>query len=111
MASGDHDRWAPTHSRRVRGAALLALPALLALGTCNHAAAPTGVLAAAATREGAAADLATWDRLRAPGTVGRDSPTAGEDAAVVLDAARHRLLLFGGKGDDDVNVNELWTFD
>lgn len=45
------------------------------------------------------------------GTPGRDSPTAGEDMAVVHDALRHRLFLYGGKGDDDVILNELWTFE
>jgi hypothetical protein len=54
---------------------------------------------------------AGWERLHAGGVPGRDSPAAGEDAALACDAARHRVLLYGGKGDDDVNRNDLWSFD
>lgn len=54
---------------------------------------------------------AGWEEIAPAGEAGRDSPTVGEDAALAYDAARHRLLLYGGKGDDDVNRNELWSFD
>src|SRR5206468_9366629 len=34
-----------------------------------------------------------------------------EDAALAHDPVRHRVWLYGGKGDDDVNLNELWALD
>jgi hypothetical protein len=54
---------------------------------------------------------AGWDEVHTGGVPGKDSPTAGEDGAVAHDPIRHRVLLYGGKGDDDVNGNELWAFD
>jgi hypothetical protein len=54
---------------------------------------------------------AGWEEIVPGGAVGRDSPTTGEDGALAYDGARHRLWLYGGKGDDDVNRNELWSFD
>lgn len=54
---------------------------------------------------------AGWEEIAPGGVAGRDSPTSGEDGALAYDGTRHRLWLFGGKGDDDVNRNELWSFD
>jgi len=48
-----------------------------------------------------------WEELN----LGQDAPPAGEDTAAVLDAARHRVLVYGGKDDDDKNRNELWALD
>jgi hypothetical protein len=42
---------------------------------------------------------------------GLAAPPAGEDAAVALDAVRHRVLLYGGKDDHDRNRDELWALD
>jgi hypothetical protein len=38
-------------------------------------------------------------------------PSAGEDCAMIYDPTKHRLILFGGKNNDDQNLNEVWTFD
>ena len=38
-------------------------------------------------------------------------PSAGEDAAMAYDRLRRRVVLFGGKGDDDVDLDELWCLD
>src|SRR5262245_38863266 len=35
-------------------------------------------------------------------------PSAAEDCAVFYYPPHHSLVLFGGKGDDNKNVNELW---
>jgi hypothetical protein len=42
---------------------------------------------------------------------GAVAPPAGEDCSAVYDPDRHRLVLFGGKTDADVNVNEVWELD
>jgi len=55
--------------------------------------------------------LPGWQKIHAGGRPGTDSPRAGEDGEIVYDGTRHRLLLYGGKGDDDVNIDELWAFD
>lgn len=39
------------------------------------------------------------------------SPAAGEDCAMIYDPRQHRLVLFGGKNDDDQNLSEVWTLD
>jgi hypothetical protein len=39
------------------------------------------------------------------------APTAGEDIAMIYDPRQHRILLFGGKDDDNQNSNELWALD
>ncbi|MGH7452430.1 MAG: kelch repeat-containing protein, partial [bacterium] len=38
-------------------------------------------------------------------------PTVAEDCAMIYDPAKHRIVLFGGKNDDNQNLNEVWTFD
>jgi hypothetical protein len=38
-------------------------------------------------------------------------PSAAEDGALVYDPVAHRVLLFGGKNDQDENLNEVWEFD
>ncbi len=40
-----------------------------------------------------------------------NSPTAGEDVALIYDPRSHRIILFGGKDDENQNSNEVWTFD
>jgi hypothetical protein len=102
----------PAHGQAPASAAVVAV-LLTALGGCSKGG---DALAAAAIGNGPyghATDpgRTTWQQLRAGGTPGQDSPSAGEDAALAYDGARHRLLLFGGKGDDDKNRNELWSFD
>jgi hypothetical protein len=39
------------------------------------------------------------------------APPAGEDCTAIYDPDRHRLVLFAGKTDADVNVNEVWELD
>jgi hypothetical protein len=38
-------------------------------------------------------------------------PGAAEDCALVYDPQAHRIVLFGGKNDEDQNMNEVWSFD
>ncbi len=64
-----------------------------------------------ASRPVPASERAGWEEIHGGGVAGRDSPTASEDAALAYDPERQRVLLFGGKGDDDVTRNELWSFD
>jgi hypothetical protein len=96
-------------SRRGAGAFVaVALSLALSLVTsgCGHAS-----HASESTRSPDSAPRAVgqggWEELDS----GDDAPPAGEDTAAVLDPARHRVLLYGGKGDDDRNRNELWAFD
>ncbi len=46
---------------------------------------------------------------RTPGL--SQSPAAGEDCAMIYDPREHRLVLFGGKSDDDQNLSEVWALD
>jgi len=102
----------PSHGFAPATGAAVVAGLLAALGGCGRDAAAVEAAAIERAGRGAAGqDRATWELLRAGGAPGQDSPTAGEDMALAYDAARHRLLLYGGKGDDDVNRNELWSFD
>ncbi len=38
-------------------------------------------------------------------------PAAAEDCAMIYDPAQHRLVLFGGKDDQNKNLNEVWSLD
>jgi hypothetical protein len=38
-------------------------------------------------------------------------PGVAEDCAMIYDPVEHRLVLFGGKNDDNQNLNEVWVFD
>ncbi|MFQ5632023.1 MAG: kelch repeat-containing protein [bacterium] len=38
-------------------------------------------------------------------------PQAGEDCAMIYDPVAHRIIIFGGKTDQDKNVNEIWQLD
>jgi hypothetical protein len=38
-------------------------------------------------------------------------PAAGEDCALIYDPRAHRLVLCGGKNDDNENLDEVWSFD
>src|SRR5262245_28920965 len=110
LAENPMKRCLPVHPFRVARA--VSLFAALWLGSCSGdsnrleaSPAPPGA------RWHAPADGPRWEMLRAAGATGRDSPNAGEDGALAYDAARHRLLMYGGKGDNDVNVSELWCFE
>lgn len=73
----------------------------------GHHLAEAGSLASG-EREPHAAGQSSWEEIH----TGRDSsPSASEDSAGAYDAARQRVLLYGGKDDDDVVRNELWSFD
>jgi hypothetical protein len=53
--------------------------------------------------------LSIWhDRTPAGGPV---VPNAGEDFALVYDPRGHRVLSFGGKNDENVNLAEVWALD
>jgi len=38
-------------------------------------------------------------------------PPAGEDCAMIYDPLARLIVLFGGKNDDDQNLNEVWALD
>lgn len=38
-------------------------------------------------------------------------PRAAEDCSLIYDPVAHRLILFGGKNDQNENLNEVWEFD
>ncbi len=92
-------------SRRAGGAALAALAC--ASSACRREAGA----ALAATREVPSVPRAVgqggWEEIN----LGQDAPPAGEDTAAVLDAMRHRVLVYGGKDDGEKNRNELWALD
>ncbi len=64
------------------------------------------------SRNGTAGNsLSSWmDRtpLTGPFSAG---PAAGEDCALIYDPRARRLVLCGGKNDDNINLNEVWAFD
>lgn len=92
-------------TRRPRpGRDLWPILVLACLGGCGRSAGTPG---AGPARPSRAAARGEWEEI----DPGRDSPPAGEDAAVVYDAARRRVLLYGGKDDRDVVRGELWSFD
>ncbi len=39
------------------------------------------------------------------------APRAGEDCAMMYSPVLHRVILFGGKDDQDENLNEVWSLD
>ena len=41
----------------------------------------------------------------------KDLPPAAEDCTAIVDTVANRLVLFGGKGDNDKDLNEVWTLD
>jgi hypothetical protein len=84
---------------------------VLALGLGLWACGEEAPAAAGPERSPRARGQAGWEEIAPSGVAGRDSPTSGEDGALAHDGKRHRLWLYGGKGDDDVNRNELWSFD
>jgi hypothetical protein len=65
------------------------------------------------------AAIARPDRGSSPGdwvdrTSQFTSPTAppgAEDCTTIVDPVANRMVLFGGKGDDDHDLNEVWTLD
>lgn len=91
--------------------------------TCSAALAAWLVVAPSACAEEVGASRPTTKEVRAgpPRAIGQggweelnrglDAPPAGEDTAAVLDAARHRVLIYGGKDDSETNRNELWALD
>lgn len=55
--------------------------------------------------------VSAWvDRTVAISGVSNFPPTA-EDCAIIYDPVGHRVLIFGGKGDDDLNTNDVWALD
>jgi hypothetical protein len=67
-----------------------------------------GRASSALVRRGGGSSVSRWsDRTDAAAP----APPAGEDCTAIYDPDRHRLVLFAGKTDADVNVNEVWEFD
>ncbi|MDZ7291726.1 MAG: hypothetical protein ONB44_09870 [candidate division KSB1 bacterium] len=55
--------------------------------------------------------LSRWVDRTSPMTSASAVPAAGEDCAVIYDPVQHRIILFGGKDDEDKNSNEMWALD
>ena len=51
-----------------------------------------------------------WEEIHNWNKPGLDMPSAGEDAAIVFDHIGNRLVLFGGKTDQDEVLNETWFY-
>jgi hypothetical protein len=72
---------------------------------------PTGVTSSAAGNGIIGNTLSQWfDRTP---TINSASawPSVAEDCAMIYDPAKHHIVLFGGKNDDNQNLNEVWAFD
>ncbi len=55
--------------------------------------------------------VSAWvDRTVAIGGASAFPPPA-EDCAIIYDPVEHRVLIFGGKADDDRNTNDVWALD
>ncbi len=99
------------------GLLITTMAAALSAG-CNPpiAAAPDRSIAASSVATQTAPEsipgaVASWTKLHAGDRPGSDAPTAGEDCKIAYDHQRACVYLYGGKGDDDRNTNELWSFD
>jgi hypothetical protein len=100
---------------RLRSVSAL-LPLLIAFPACGGGGAgallggsPAGRARAEPAHTGGGSSLSRWiDR-----TPGSDAaaPSAAEDCVMIYDPVEHRIVLFGGKSDDDVNQNEVWVLD
>ena len=84
-----------------RGAAVVLLMLPLHAWTARAGAA-TGSLGAASESSGHWGERRKGDPTR---------PPAAEDCAMIYDPVRHRLVLSGGKNDEDQILNEVWEFD
>lgn len=51
-----------------------------------------------------------WHLVSRGAHPGEQAPSAGEDGQMAYDSRGHRFVLFGGKNDDDLNVNETWFY-
>ena len=88
----------------------LAVALLASCASDAHRPAPPADAAGAATaivRRGGSIVSRWADRTDAAAT----APAAGEDCTAIYDPDRHRLVLFAGKNDADVNLAEVWEFD
>ena len=99
----------PSRPRSQRSRRIVALAAALsfAVNACGHAASALHEAKRSDVPVPRAIGQGGWEEIN----LGQDAPPAGEDTAAVLDAARHRVLLYGGKDDGDKSHNELWEFD
>lgn len=48
---------------------------------------------------------------RSPAINPASLPPAGEDCGLIYDPVQHRIVLFGGKNDQNENLNEVWALD
>ncbi|RMD98474.1 MAG: hypothetical protein D6814_07490, partial [Calditrichaeota bacterium] len=84
------------------------IPALLAIVLTHCAGPATGARDSANDHHAfSGRHLSEWIDLTAKSV---QVPPAAEDAALVYDSHRHRMILFGGKNDADENMNETWAF-
>lgn len=60
-----------------------------------------------ATQPASADAPLTWHGPTQPAMV----PPAGEDSATIYDPVRHRMILYGGKDDQNDNLNQTWALD
>lgn len=63
--------------------------------------------AAEPERQPVSAAGATW----VPSPQQSEPPPAGEDCSVIYDARRRRMILYGGKNDQNLNLNQTWVLD
>jgi hypothetical protein len=52
--------------------------------------------------------LSQWIDRSQNSETGSAMPAAAEDCAMIYDPLEHRIVLFGGKNDEDVNLSEVW---
>lgn len=76
----------------------------------SAAAKPITSKSAKVTNEIGGHQLGQWvDRTPA---ISRSSlPGAGEDCGLIYDPRQHRMILFGGKNDNNASLNEVWALD
>jgi len=55
--------------------------------------------------------LSQWIDKTPPNDLSYKWPSAGEDFAMVYDPSRHRAIIFGGKNNQNENIDEVWALD
>src|SRR5262252_1497550 len=92
--------------------AVLMLLAKAGHQTPDHLATPTpgGPTSAPITGPDRGSSPGDWVD-RTPQYAARTAPPAAEDCTAIVDSVANRMVLFGGKGDDDRDLNEVWMLD
>lgn len=55
--------------------------------------------------------LSQWVDRTSSISIASAFPAAGEDCALIYDPVQHRLVLFGGKTDDNKVISDVWSLD